>query len=192
MLWAVCEWPRFPFSLVGVLKCHRWHLLSCWRMTAPVLPGADTWSLIQFSKTSVREAGLWLPLSVLHGESTYACRSLRVQSTVHKFILVCSSWLLSPCLSIPSQLGLRGLLEASPALRLPVVHLSPCLTNASSRPFIGLCALPVPPWCLSQVQNALLSSLLSCQYRTRRRGWEPVWVLLSQTEDSYFPNTFYS
>lgn len=190
MLWAVCEWPRFPFSLVGVLKCHRWHLPSCWRMTAPVIPGADTWSLIQFSETSVREAGLWLPLLVLHGESTYACRSLRGGD---KLILVHSSWFLSPCLSIPSQLGLRGLPEASPALLLLMVHLSPCLTNASSCPFTGLCALPVPPWCLSQVQTHF--SLHCCHVSTvlgSMVGNSCEFYYHKLKTDSYFPNTFYS
>ena len=122
---------------------HVWHLLSCWRMTGPAVHSANEWSLFWFSETSVQTVGLWVPMSVLHSESTYACWSLQKQTLSTNYLLVCSSWFLSPRLSSPWRLDLRGL-PGSSCLLLPHSRLvslsSSCLSNASSLLLIVLWA----------------------------------------------------
>ena len=139
-----------------------WHLLSCWRMTGPAVHITNEGSLLRFSETPVLAVGLWVPVSVLHSESTCAWWSLQKQTLFTNDLLVCSSWFLSPRLSSPWQLDLRGL-PGSSCLLQPRSHLvilsSSCLSDASSLPLIVLCALPLPHWSLTEPQ---IHSCLCC------------------------------
>ena len=139
---------------------HVWHLLSCWRMTGPAVHSANEWSLFWFSETSLQTVGLWVPVSVLHSESTCACWSLQKQTLFTNYLLVCSSWFpltspLQPLAAGPQRATWKQLPTPAPLSSCESLIFLPlrCIQSPSHCPLSSL--FPTGVWPEPQIHSSL-------------------------------------
>ena len=143
---------------------HVWGLLSCWRMTGPAVLSTNEGSLLWLSETPVLAVGPWVPVSVLHSESTCACWSLQKQTLFTNcfwYVLSDSSHLASPALAAgPQRATWKQLPTPTP------------LSSCESLIFLPLKCIQSPSHCplcspssileSDRAPDSFLSLLLSC------------------------------